>query len=90
MTNPETVAKAITPLTKLIWIETPTNPTLKVIDIKVVCKLAKDAGIISVVDDTFATPLLQTPSDLGADITVFIITIPRLIQALNIWVDIQM
>ena len=54
----------------MIWIESPTNPTLKVIDIREICKIAKNHNIISVVDNTFATPYLQTPSKLGADITV--------------------
>jgi len=67
------VKKAITPNTKLLWIETPTNPTLKIIDIKAICALGKAAGAICVVDTTFATPYLQTPADLGADITVIYI-----------------
>ncbi|CAD8188522.1 unnamed protein product [Paramecium pentaurelia] len=70
ITDPENVAKAVTEKTKLIWIETPTNPTLKIVDIAAVCKIAKENKILSVVDNTFATPYLQTPRDLGADITV--------------------
>lgn len=54
--------------TKLVWIETPTNPTLKVIDIEEACKVAKKHGAITVVDNTFATPLLQSPLLLGADV----------------------
>ena len=54
--------------TKLLWIETPTNPTLKVIDIEGACKIAKKHGIFTVVDNTFATPILQSPILLGADV----------------------
>ncbi|KAM3132901.1 hypothetical protein pb186bvf_015049 [Paramecium bursaria] len=70
MTNPELVKQAVTDKTRLFWIETPTNPTLKIIDISAITQIAKAAGAISVVDNTFATPYLQTPKDLGADITV--------------------
>lgn len=58
ITDPENVGKAITEKTKLIWIETPTNPTLKIVDIAAVCKIAKEKHILSVVDNTFATPYL--------------------------------
>lgn len=58
ITDPENVAKAITNKTKLIWIETPTNPTLKIVDIEAVCKIAKTNNLLSVVDNTFATPYL--------------------------------
>lgn len=61
-TDPENVRKAVTPKTRIFWIETPTNPTLKVIDIKSICDIARQAGALSVVDNTFATPFLQTPS----------------------------
>ena len=54
--------------TKLIWIETPTNPTLNIIDIQSFTELAKEVGAMVAVDNTFATPYLQTPLDLGADI----------------------
>jgi cystathionine gamma-lyase len=54
--------------TKLAWIETPTNPMLKVVDIAAVAKMAKSRGAISVVDNTFATPYLQNPLALGADV----------------------
>src|SRR5262245_34130910 len=56
--------------TKIVWIETPTNPLLQIIDIAAVAKLAHDAGAILVVDNTFATPYLQKPLKLGADIVV--------------------
>lgn len=61
------VEKKITKKTKLIWIETPTNPMLNIIDIKAVCDLAKEHKIWTCVDNTFASPYLQTPLDLGAD-----------------------
>jgi cystathionine gamma-lyase len=53
--------------TKLLWIETPTNPMLNIIDIAAVCAIAKKHGILTCVDNTFASPYLQTPIDLGAD-----------------------
>ncbi|MBK8501447.1 MAG: PLP-dependent transferase [Saprospiraceae bacterium] len=54
--------------TKLIWIETPTNPMLSILDIKYICSVAKKHKIITCVDNTFATPFLQNPIDLGADL----------------------
>lgn len=56
--------------TKLIWVETPTNPTMTIIDIKSTAELAKKNNILLAVDNTFATPFLQTPLDLGADIVM--------------------
>jgi len=69
-TNHENVFDAITPKTKLIWIETPTNPTLKIADIKAIAKIAKASNCWLCVDNTFATPALQQPLTLGADIVV--------------------
>ena len=60
--------------TKLIWAETPTNPLLNIIDIEAVSKIAKKAGVLLAVDNTFATPYLQNPIDLGADIVVHSVT----------------
>lgn len=60
--------------TKMIWIETPTNPLLKIVDIASVCKFAKQKKIITVVDNTFASPFFQKPLDLGADIVVHSMT----------------
>ena len=60
----------ITKNTKLIWVETPTNPMLNIIDIKAVAKIAKEHNILFAVDNTFATPYLQRPLDLGADIVM--------------------
>lgn len=56
--------------TKLIWLETPTNPMLKIVDIKAICKIAKKHGVKVCVDNTFASPYLQNPLDLGADIVL--------------------
>ncbi|MBP6389505.1 MAG: cystathionine gamma-synthase [Flavobacteriales bacterium] len=70
MSDPENVAAAITPQTKLIWAETPTNPLLKVIDIAALAVLARKQGCWLAVDNTFASPALQTPLDLGADIVM--------------------
>lgn len=64
------VLDAITPKTKLIWLETPTNPTLKISDIKAIAAIAKQQNILLCVDNTFASPALQQPIKLGADIVV--------------------
>ncbi len=70
MQNAEKIAEYITDKTRLIWVETPTNPMMNVIDIKAVSVLAKQHDILLAVDNTFATPYLQTPLDLGADIVM--------------------
>ena len=69
-TNAENVFNAVTPKTKLIWIETPTNPTLKISDIAAIAKIAKASNCWLCVDNTFASPALQKPLLLGADIVV--------------------
>lgn len=69
-TDTTNVFEAITPNTKLIWIETPTNPTLKISDIKAISKIAKAHNCLLCVDNTFASPALQKPLSLGADIVV--------------------
>ena len=69
-THPENVAAAISSKTKLIWIETPTNPLMNITDIKAVSAIAKQAGALLCVDNTFASPYLQNPLDLGADIVM--------------------
>ena len=66
----EKVAAAITPNTKLIWLETPTNPTLKISDISAIAEIAKANNCLLCVDNTFATPVLQQPLLLGADIVI--------------------
>lgn len=68
MTDLAKTEAAFNDKTRLVWLETPTNPTLKVIDIEAVAALAKKHGALSVVDNTFATPVLQRPLALGADI----------------------
>ena len=70
MQDTKAIESAITSNTKLIWVETPTNPMMNVIDIKGVGLLAKKHGVLLAVDNTFATPYLQTPLDLGADIVM--------------------
>jgi len=64
------IANAVTPKTKLIWIETPTNPLMSITDISAVAAVSKKAGALLCVDNTFATPYLQNPLDLGADIVM--------------------
>lgn len=68
--NPENVFQAITPKTKLIWLETPTNPTLKISDIRAIANIAKAHSCLLCVDNTFASPALQQPLLLGADLVV--------------------
>ncbi len=68
MTDPDAVKAAMDDRVKLIWLETPTNPTLKITDIKAISKIAKANNVILAVDNTFATPYLQNPLALGADI----------------------
>jgi cystathionine beta-lyase len=69
-TNAENVAKAITDKTKLIWLESPSNPTLKVSDIAAISAIAKVHNCLLCVDNTFASPILQRPIELGADLVV--------------------
>lgn len=69
-TSAENVFNAVTSKTKLIWIETPTNPTLKISDIAAIAKISKASGCWLCVDNTFASPALQKPLSLGADIVV--------------------
>ena len=69
-TDPKNVETAITPATKLIWVETPTNPLMNITDIAVMSSLAKSANALLCVDNTFASPDLQNPLDLGADIVM--------------------
>ncbi len=68
--SPANLSKAIQANTKLLWIETPTNPMLKIVDIKKTCEIAKRHNIKVAVDNTFATPFLQQPLQLGADFVV--------------------
>ncbi len=68
------VEKAITANTRMIWVETPTNPTMSIVDIAAMAQVAKTAGATLVVDNTFSSPYLQNPLDLGADIVVHSVT----------------
>ena len=70
LTDPSALAAALRPTTKLVWVETPTNPMLTVVDIAAVAEAAHGHGARLVVDNTFATPYLQTPLTLGADAVV--------------------
>ena len=74
MLDIENISKVVNNQTKLIWVETPTNPMMNIIDIEAVSKIAKSNGAMLAVDNTFATPYLQTPLDLGADIVMHSVT----------------
>ncbi len=69
-TNADNIQAAVTAKTKLIWIETPTNPLMNITDIKAASAISKKAGALLCVDNTFASPYLQNPLDLGADIVM--------------------
>lgn len=68
--HPENILKAIRPETRMIWVETPTNPMLKLADLKKVAEIGKQHRLITVADNTFATPMLQRPIELGFDIVM--------------------
>lgn len=70
LTDTANFSKAIRPNTKMVWIETPTNPTLKLVDIRATTKMAREKGIISIVDNTFMSPYFQRPLELGADLVL--------------------
>lgn len=70
MTNLEQFKSLINENTKLVWVETPTNPLMKLADIAAIAKITKDKKVLFAVDNTFATPYLQKPLDLGADIVM--------------------
>lgn len=74
LTNAENARAAINSNTKLIWSESPTNPTMKINDIAALAKIAKENNVIMVADNTFASPYLQNPLDLGADIVMHSVT----------------
>jgi cystathionine gamma-lyase len=74
MQDPATVEAHVNENTKLIWVETPTNPMMNIIDIEAMASIAKKAGAMLCVDNTFATPYLQNPLDLGADIVMHSVT----------------
>ena len=70
LTDPAAFEAAITPKTRLVWIETPTNPLLKIVDIAAIAAIAKQHGLLVAVDNTFASPILQRPLEHGADIVM--------------------
>ncbi len=69
-TEPENLLAALTPQTKLIWVETPTNPLLKLADLRAIAEIARSRGVLTAVDNTFASPFNQRPLELGIDIVV--------------------
>ena len=69
-TRPETVAAAIGPKTRAVYFETPANPNLRLVDIAAVSAIARGKGLLTIVDNTFATPVLQRPLEHGADIVL--------------------
>jgi cystathionine beta-lyase/cystathionine gamma-synthase len=73
-TDPGIIERAITPTTRLIFVETPTNPTMEITDLSAVAGIARSRGILSVADNTFATPYLQRPLDLGIDVVLHSLT----------------
>ena len=74
MYDAQSIVSHITPNTKLIWVETPTNPTMQIVDIMACAQIAKDHHILLGVDNTFASPYLQNPLDLGAHIVMHSVT----------------
>lgn len=70
MSNPETIEASITPKTKLLWLETPSNPMLKLANLREIAAIAKRHGLITVADNTFATPWIQRPIESGFDIVL--------------------
>lgn len=74
LSNPENILPYINENTKQVWIETPTNPTMQIVDIKSIANITKAKNLILTVDNTFASPYLQNPLDLGADIVMHSVT----------------
>jgi cystathionine gamma-synthase len=70
MVNPENVSRALKDNSRLIWIETPSNPLLNITDIQAICKIAQDNDILTCVDNTWPTPVNQLPLELGADLVL--------------------
>ncbi|WP_292043886.1 trans-sulfuration enzyme family protein [Massilia sp. UBA6681] len=70
LTDPDALGKALTPETRLVWVETPTNPMLKLADLAAIAAQCRARGIITVCDNTFASPIVQRPLELGFDIVV--------------------
>jgi len=70
LTNPENLLAALRPETKMVWVETPTNPMLKLADLAAIARICRERGIMAVADNTFASPIVQRPLELGFDIVV--------------------
>ncbi len=70
LADPEALAAAIKPETRMVWVETPTNPMLKLADLAAIARLCRERGIVSVCDNTFASPIVQRPLESGIDIVV--------------------
>ncbi|HEY3055477.1 MAG TPA: aminotransferase class I/II-fold pyridoxal phosphate-dependent enzyme [Thermoanaerobaculia bacterium] len=70
MENVDAVRRSMRKETKVVWIESPSNPLMKIVDIRALCSLARERGATSMVDGTFATPALQRPIELGADVVL--------------------
>jgi cystathionine gamma-lyase len=74
LTNPENLLAALRPDTKLVWVETPTNPLLRLADLRAIAEICRASGIVSVADNTFASPYVQRPLELGFDVVVHSVT----------------
>lgn len=74
LTNPDNLLAALRPETRMVWVETPTNPMLKLADLAAIAKICRERGIIAVADNTFASPLVQRPLEFGFDIVVHSMT----------------
>jgi cystathionine gamma-lyase len=70
LNDPDALSRGLRPNTRLIWIETPTNPTLRLVDLAAMARFAREHGLLAAVDNTFATPWIQQPLELGCDIVV--------------------
>jgi len=70
LNDPAALAPSVRPNTRMIWIETPTNPTLRLVDLAAIARFARERGLLTAVDNTFATPWIQQPLELGCDIVV--------------------
>ena len=70
LSDPQALSRAIRPNTRMVWVETPSNPLLKLIDLRAVAKISKSAGLLTVADNTFASPYLQRPIEFGFDLVI--------------------
>lgn len=75
MSDPAKIAAVLRPTTRLIWIESPSNPLLKITDLAAVAEIAHQAGVLSACDSTFASPVLQYPPAFGIDMAAHLTTI---------------